>query len=129
MPRVKSVKVLPLKKSDIKIFRLFGAGEFTNRKEISPVFNRDGYYYDRITKTAWVEILGRAFEYSPVQFMYELSMLSHKPLRDIEFQALKTLVINKKASKEMRDLYFIIREWRHLRAVARDTRRPFLYGG
>lgn len=69
-----------------KFRRLTGLGE-----EIEPVFHRDGQYFDRLTKSAWAEIDGRAFSIDGNKFLEQVRLLSHRPLGMKVRRALITL--------------------------------------
>ncbi len=62
--------------------------------EVPPVFNRDGWYYDRIAKIAWYEYNGMAWiNDNPGQFLYELQCLNSRWLNKDEVKAIKILMI------------------------------------
>lgn len=74
-------------------------------KSCEPVFNRNGQYYDTKTKKCWFEVDGDAWDITKDNiFLYELSLLNHRPLRDEERKAIKTLVMHKLAPKQLREL-------------------------
>lgn len=85
-----------------KFRRLTGLGE-----EIEPVFHRDGQYFDRLTKSAWAEIDGRAFSIDGNKFLEQVRLLSHRPLGMKVRRALITL---REAGIKSNDLNGIIRD-------------------
>lgn len=62
--------------------------------EIAPVFNRTGWYYDRVTKKDWIENFGRAWEYpgkmKAGRFAWTLAQLTYqeRPYSNRELDAL-----------------------------------------
>lgn len=69
--------------------------DFTRNDEklttCEPIFNRDGYYYNSVTKECWFEVDGDAFEYSSDGFLYQLDKLNFRPLLQTERDAIKIL--------------------------------------
>ncbi len=59
-------------------------------KETTPIFNRNGFYL--LEDKCWFEVDSRAFEYEKSSFQYDLRKLSHKRLRDVEYQHMKELI-------------------------------------
>jgi hypothetical protein len=76
--------------------------------EIAPILNRDGYFYETVSKRCWFEFNGKAFDLEKnTQFLFELELLNHKPLSIEEINALKVLTKHKLISKEQRHLLWI----------------------
>ena len=76
--------------------------------EIAPIINRDGYFYETVSKRCWFEFNGKAFDLEKnTQFLFELELLNHKPLSIEEINALKVLTKHKLISKEQRHLLWI----------------------
>ncbi len=73
---------------------------------MKPIFNRDGWYYDRKKKYAWYECNGRAWDGSHCteDFIYEMQQLDVKALTQTERKAIETLIIYKICPKELKDL-------------------------
>jgi hypothetical protein len=109
------IKVLPLepwmKYSDV---------EECAPKTIPLVFNRDGYYC--IGESCWFELNGIARLYEANSFKYDLSVLNHTLLSKKEEAALKILVKNKIANKQMKKLYFFDQECKALHETVRLAR-------
>jgi hypothetical protein len=98
---------------------------FGNRLvEFSPVFNRDGYYYDRKTKVAWYEVEGRAFIGSSDYFLYELQCLEamERPFLQEEVDAVKILARNKRLPKALARRYQSWCEANECRNIGRNSR-------
>lgn len=72
---------------------------------IPPRFNRNGWYYDRLTKEAWLEIDGEAWSYYPETFLYALSLLNHRALLPKEAEAISLLIQAKLCPKSLVDMY------------------------
>jgi len=76
--------------------------------EIAPILNRDGYFYETVSKRCWFEFNGRAFDLEKnTQFLFELELLNHKRLSTEENNALKVLTKHKLISKEQCRLLWI----------------------
>lgn len=90
--------------------------------EISPIIGKNGWYYDRDSKSAWFEYKGRAFvDSSPDMFLYELSLENHRPLSIAERTAILILIRNRRADRKLKDLYYLDEQWRQLRQVVRES--------
>ena len=93
--------------------------------QIDPIFNRDGWYYDRKTKRSWYEFKGRAFtkDHTERQFLYELNMLDHEILSEEEVRAIETLLVmgacGPEAKKHLRKILVRSKE----KSQSRDTYR------
>jgi hypothetical protein len=96
---MKKIKVLPLdhpfKYDFLDEIQWYEPDFFKRHKKIAPIFNRNGFYYDRVSKQCWMEIDGIAFEYPAGDFIYRLKMLNHRKLSDTEFKSLKLLIRNR----------------------------------
>jgi len=62
-------------------------------REISPIFNRDGYYYHE--GFSWFEYSGEAYQVSSKYFIETLDLLDVPCLRIEEIKAIETLLKNK----------------------------------
>jgi hypothetical protein len=71
-----------------------------------PIFNRDGQYFDTITKKCWFEVDGDAFLLDRNLFTFSLQMLNHKPLRQIERDAINVLINSRLATKTLKELMY-----------------------
>lgn len=76
--------------------------------KIDPIFNRDGWYYDRYKKISWIEDNGIAYTSSTLgrQFLHELETLNTKVLSDTEMKAIETLIIYGSSNKEIEKLLY-----------------------
>lgn len=80
-----------------------------NKEEIIPVFNRNGYYWDRFSKIGWIEIDGQAWinEEKPridhTYFLFEFELIDTPYLREKEESALRAIedscIITKKQKR------------------------------
>ena len=77
--------------------------EFNNSDlKTQPIFNRDGWYYDRMTKLSWIEFNGKAkLDDNPSYFIYTLKHESHKRLSSKERDAIKVLMSYNRCPKEL----------------------------
>ena len=90
---------------------------------ISPVFNRNGRYYDRFTGLAWEEYNGRAYlEPGASRFRYRLKIESHTRLTEDVRNAIKTLIVNRICPKSLKVLYYFDCEVRKLHDTYWDAR-------
>jgi hypothetical protein len=97
--------------------------ETKHLKEIEPVFNRQGWFYDRQTKLAWYESYGRAWLCDRNDdFLYCLKNAMHRPLLKKERQAIKTLMQNKLCPLALKQLYWTDTEVHDLRETYRGAR-------
>ena len=98
--------------------------EYFTKKEIIPVYNRKGWYYDRYVNTSWIEYNGKAYSESVTMFTYTLSLLNHKPLNNNEIISIKTLLHNKYIPnrKELLEILTLDNEWKELINIKRGTR-------
>jgi hypothetical protein len=72
-------------------------------QEIPPVFGRPGWYYDRLTKTAWIELRGRAWAERPEDWLYRFKLLDHEPLAEVEREAIQVLANRNHCPRELLD--------------------------
>lgn len=92
-------------------------------ERIEPVFNRDGWYYDRLSRSAWYEFGGRAYRCpNSDDFLFELRSLcaSERPLPAAAMSAIEVLAAYRvPLVAVLRDnLYFA-----SLHAAERESRR------
>lgn len=96
-------------------------------------FKSDGWYYNRITKENWVEYNNIKYicPSRDVDFLLELSLFNHNPLREDDTKALKILVRDRIANKDMRELYLLDDHWKELKNIRYESRkwmRSMIYG-
>jgi hypothetical protein len=92
--------------------------------EIVPILNRDGYFYETVSKRCWFEFNGKAFDLEKnTQFLFELELLNHKPLSTEEINALKVLTKHKLISKEQRHLLWIDSLVKEIRLDALESKK------
>lgn len=125
------IKVL---KYDCKPFHMWSLEDIhgkNNIKYIIPVFNREGWYYDRKAKFSWYEFVdkkGDIIAYTTVSALYKtfefkLKLLNHIPLSIKERKAINTL--RKYAGKELRELAYTDDSWNATRNTGRSARKQF----
>lgn len=88
--------------------------EETNK--ITPIFNRNGYYYDRLKKITWLEINGEAWKYGSVKsFQYDLKInIGNNRIHNELYQALKTLIGYRLATNKQREIFSIEHDMRQI---------------
>jgi hypothetical protein len=92
--------------------------------EIAPILNRDGYFYETVSKRCWFEFNGKAFDLEKnTQFLFELELLNHKPLSTEEINALKVLTKHKLISKKQRHLLWIDSLVKEIRLDALESKK------
>ena len=63
--------------------------------EITPRFNRNGWYLDRATKEVWIEVDGRAWRYKGIEtFLHELAHTGVRRLEDHAYRALRAFLFS-----------------------------------
>ncbi len=98
---------------------------FGERPEIPPVFNRDGYYYDRIRKLCWIECNGRAWLYDAGSFLYELKCLTalERPFTQSEISSIRNLLHRCTRKDRIHKKYFAWQEAEQIRQTYRESRK------
>jgi hypothetical protein len=92
--------------------------------EIAPILNRDGYFYETVSKRCWFEFNGRAFDLEKnTQFLFELELLNHKRLSTEEINAFKVLTKHKLISKEQCRLLWIDSLVKEIRLDALESKK------
>lgn len=119
------LKVLPLPfifTKDVKYWQNC-VDEQSGKKEIPPRLNRNGWYYDRTAREAWIEVDGRAWLDRRVDdFLYCLEQARHDPLSDAEVLAIKTLMSKRgRCPKALKDLLRVDHDWRALDRIYKDS--------
>lgn len=117
-------KVLPLPTWATRPFKHWEhcVDERSGRKEIPPRLNRNGWYYDRAAREAWIEVDGRAWLDRRIDdFLYCLEQASHDPLSDAEVAAIKT-IMNKRGRcpQALKDLLRVDSDWRALERIHKN---------
>jgi len=93
------------------------------KTKIDPVFNRDGWYYDRVKKVSWLEMGGEAWQDERTgDFLYRLELLGHSPLSKVELKAIKTLRNRNICPKSLRKLKYTDYCWKQNRQAYRGSR-------
>ncbi len=87
----------------------------------APIFNRNGWY--RTRNSCWFEYNGRAFLRRADDFDYCLRLFNHRPLRPESRQAIRLLMQERLASRELRELYHTDTDWRQIRDSGRMARK------
>ena len=94
--------------------------------EITPRFNRNGWYMDRKKKQVWLEIDGRAWLSKGIEtFLHELAHTGVHRLEDHVYKALSALVFTSARGLDAPLPRLLFRTWsveNHLRTVARTYR-------
>jgi hypothetical protein len=110
-----SIKVLPCY---FRLCNIKSKGKFfvyQSRKEIEPVFNKNGFYYCRKSGYCWEENGGKAFEMDAKTFLYKFQQYHLPWLSDYEYQLgenlLKLKIANRILSQEGMDV-IIMNRWR-----------------
>lgn len=96
--------------------------------EIMPIFNRDGQYFCRQSKTYWFEIQGKAYqkENQIEIFKFELSLFNHRRLRQVEFDAIKVLLRQQICPKELGKKVHLEEFFRHSWSSQIEMHKGFL---
>lgn len=102
---------------------------FDNYKDGDVIFNRDGWYYDRISKVSWIEFTRNGKIYakvkSPDQFLFTLKIENHIPLSKKEVDAILTIWYLQE-SKKLRELYETDCYWKQRRTMVREIKRDLI---
>lgn len=90
---------------------------------VVPVFNRDGYYYNRVLDVCWFEVDGKAYTTDVEMFIYTVQLLDAARLNHKQVEALRMIVTQRLATNRQQCL---LRDYEHSmdnRRVYRDTRK------
>jgi hypothetical protein len=95
--------------------------------EITPRFNRDGWYMDRKWKRVWIEVDGRAWMHESMEtFLHELAHTGVRRLEDHVYQALHAFLFSSGSDALSGGAYSeVYHKWsveNHLRTIARTRR-------
>lgn len=89
---------------------------------IDPIFNRNGYYYDRMAKRAWIERNGKAWVTSASGFEWDLKYSDNEPrLEPRVYDAIEVLIEAKLTDSRLWVLYYLERQARNRRQRRIDT--------
>lgn len=100
-------------------------------RPMDPIFNRDGWYYDREIDIRWYEVEYNnkfyAFaEKDSEMFLHCLDTASHVPLSTVEINAIKTLMLYSNRNKRaFRDLLYIDDHCKTLREIGRNGYKAY----
>lgn len=117
------LKVLPLS-FPFTVERDYWEPCLTNKDQIPPVYNRNGYYLDRQTKQVWLEIDGKAWKYGDVtSFEQELELSEGNNWLDPRLlHALGVLVSFRMATPKQAHIYGVEMQRKTLRNIRRSAR-------
>lgn len=124
-----SIKVLPLTGMmavDPVQYDLTFEDMFNGKPRIEPVFHRNGFYYDRKTKQAWLEWYGNSVKTTVKQFQYELAVYHASELNERQIAALQAVVNEGMATKQQKDILTHYRHSVEQRNIERETKRFFM---
>ncbi len=111
----------------IKGLSIYDDDDLRGLEETSVVFNKEGWYFDRLTQESWYEIETstgiRAFKSDKPYFEYCLKIANHIPLSDREVRAIKILLLYNRKVKGLWELYDTDRQWKELRETYRGSRK------
>jgi hypothetical protein len=90
---------------------------------ITPIFNKDGYFYDRYDKKAWIEVNGEAWRYGDKDgFLFKLAINDGNNLLSNDImKAIKLLMREGMASKKQIELHYNQRCRKAIRATYVDS--------
>lgn len=92
--------------------------------KIEPVFGRDGWYYDRLNDTSWIESKYGCFENrNSGMFKYEMTRLSHNILPTKVLAAIKVLKHYNMCPKNLLKVLWKDEEVKHLIDIGRSAYR------
>jgi hypothetical protein len=91
-------------------------------EQITPVFNREGWYYDRLKKFSWYEWSGTAWKAEVSQFVWELDQHNAKLLEPAEVKAIKTLIVYGSCNLALKQLLWDHSHKSMHRAICRNGR-------
>lgn len=94
-------------------------------KRTDIVFHRDGLYLDRYTRQCWLEYDNgtKAIEYSRIQFLYELKLMTVPRLSVDDRWSIITLKHSHLCSKELWDMYLFDDERRQIESSGIEGKR------
>lgn len=92
-------------------------------RQITPLFYRDGWYYNRITNFCWHEWNRTAWEGDAEQFKYELNQHNTRILEPAEVKAIQTLITYGSCNLELRQLLWDHHMKERSRSSYREVRK------
>lgn len=96
---------------------------FDDWDRVIPVFERNGFYYDRYTKIAWYEINGEAWKCRRNDdFIFQLEHIGDVRMYPKVFEAIKVLIQWNAESKKQRKAYMVEEHIRYINKLYTDTR-------
>jgi hypothetical protein len=87
--------------------------------EIEPVFNRDGYYYDKTSDKCWFECAGKGFLGDKIMFKFRLELEHSNDLRPEQIMGLKTITKTNLATLTQRHKCYYYQCAQDLRRIRR----------
>ena len=99
--------------------------------EITPIFQQNGWYFDRFTKSCWCEWNGKAYTKQGInqEFLHELDQQNVKHLHPDVVQAIRTLISHRMCPKPLLELLWKHQNnetLKHIYREAKKTRRAIL---
>ena len=94
-----------------------------SKPETSPVFNRDGWYYDRLKKISWLEIDSKAYIERTDYFVYSLKLTGARRLEDYVYKSIGIVLSNGFGDKGLGEIYLIEQQLRILRIIKLEATR------
>lgn len=97
----------------------------SEKRDIKPIFNKDGMYYNRTKGLCWIECCGFAKEWNTDDFKRNLQNINfgekynEKLMKNLK----EILFIHKLRDKHLLSLYYGMRHWFECRRIFRDTRK------
>lgn len=93
------------------------------KNRITPVFNRNGYYLDRMTKKTWLEINGEAWIYSDKEYFdYNLAVSEgNNWMEDRCYNALQIVLENGLGNTKLREIFTTACDRRRLKEIGRTS--------
>lgn len=97
----------------------------TRMKKIDPILNREGFYYDRISKKCWVECDSGCYELdNNDSFISDLDELNHVFLTLIEEEALRKLILTGKSIyKKFKPLIKRNEYYKYLKQIGKNAQK------
>lgn len=113
-PITRTIKVLPLN-YPFTCEKEWWEDCLLDKDKISPIFSRNGFYYCRKNKVAWLEIDSEAWLYSAKTFLHELKIKSHTCLSERAQEAIEILMRERICPKTLIELYYLDKHVKELK--------------